>query len=71
MINTKIQSLNLFINSPLEQFEITALFGFTAPLLNYFNLTFTNLGLYTLLTFSLIVSLHLIVKKNIKILPSS
>jgi F-type H+-transporting ATPase subunit a len=61
---------NLFINSPLEQFEITSLFSFNAPLFSYITLTLTNLALYSLIAFFLILVLHLIADNNIKLLPN-
>jgi F-type H+-transporting ATPase subunit a len=61
---------NLFINSPLEQFEITSLFSFNAPLFAYISLTLTNLALYSLIAFFLILGLHLIADNNIKLLPN-
>jgi F-type H+-transporting ATPase subunit a len=61
---------NLFINSPLEQFEITSLLSVNAPLLDYINLTLTNLALYTLLILFLILSLHIYANNNTKLLPS-
>jgi len=69
-INLKELQSNLIINSPLEQFEITSLLGFSAPLLNYINITLTNLALYTLLILFLIISLHIVANNNIKLLPS-
>jgi F-type H+-transporting ATPase subunit a len=67
---TNLNQSNLFINSPLEQFEITSLLGFNSPLLGYINITLTNLALYSLLILFLIVSLHLVANNNIKLLPS-
>ena len=59
-----------FINSPLEQFEVTNLIGINAPILGYLNITLSNLGLYSLLVLFLIVSLHIISNNDNKILPS-
>ena len=36
---------NLFVNSPLEQFEVTNLISINAPILGYLNISLTNLGL--------------------------
>ena len=47
-----------FINSPLEQFEVTSLVGLNAPILGYFNLTLTNLALYSVLVILFIITLH-------------
>jgi F-type H+-transporting ATPase subunit a len=65
-----INVANLFINSPLEQFEITSLFSFNAPLFSYINLTLTNLGFYTLIALFLIVSLNIVADNNIRLLPN-
>lgn len=70
MLNTITRSANFFINSPLEQFEVTSLLSFNAPVLGYFNLTLTNLALYTGLIFSLIVGLHYMGNNESKLLPS-
>ena len=56
-----INQTNLFINSPLEQFEITSLLGFSAPLFGYINLTLTNLALYSLLVLLLIIFIFIII----------
>jgi F-type H+-transporting ATPase subunit a len=61
---------NIFINSPLEQFEVVSLISFNAPVLGYLNLTLTNLGLYFLITLFLIVSLHYFGNNNNKLVPS-
>jgi F-type H+-transporting ATPase subunit a len=55
----------------LEQFEITSLLGFNAPLLGYINFTLTNLGLYSLLILFLILALHIMANNNTKLLPSN
>ena len=39
LINNFTQS-NLFINSPLEQFEVTSLLGLNAPIFGYLNINF-------------------------------
>ena len=63
--------LNLtFINSPLEQFEVTSLVGLSAPIFGYFNLTLTNLALYSFLVFFLIIGLHLAANNNTRLVPS-
>jgi len=64
-----IQS-NLYINSPLEQFEVTSLLSLDAPIFGYIGLTLTNLALYSLLIFILIVGLHYMGNNDNKLLPS-
>src|ERR1043165_2431934 len=61
---------NTFINSPLEQFEVTNLIGLNAPILGYLNITLTNLALYSLLVLILIVGLHFLSNNNTKLVPS-
>ena len=58
------------IISPLDQFEVTNLIGLNAPVLGYLNISLTNLGLYTFIVFTTIVSLHYLSNNNHKILPS-
>ena len=60
----------IFINSPLEQFEVTSLVGFNAPIFGYLNLTLTNLALYSFLVLFLVISLHIIANNNTKLVPS-
>ena len=63
--------LNLtFINSPLEQFEVTSLIGLNAPIFGYFNLTLTNLALYCFLILFLVIGLHVVANNNAKLVPS-
>jgi F-type H+-transporting ATPase subunit a len=60
----------IFINSPLEQFEVTNLIGLNAPIFGYLNIALTNLSLYSFLTISLIIALHYYANNNTKLLPS-
>ena len=69
MLTTFNQS-NLFINSPLEQFEVTNLVGLNAPIFGYLNITLTNLALYSSLILFLIVGLHYMANNNTKLVPS-
>ena len=61
---------NFIINSPLEQFEVTSLLGLNIPLFGYFNLTLTNLGLYSIVVLFLVVGLHYAANNNTKLIPS-
>ena len=63
LINSNIS----FVNSPLEQFEVTNLIGINAPILGYLNITLTNLGLYSILVLFLIVGLHYAGNNEIKL----
>ena len=69
-LNTHIIPSNLIINSPLEQFEVTSLLGLNAPIFGYFNLTLTNLALYSTLVLFIVVSLHFMANNNTRLLPS-
>ena len=51
-------SITLFINSPLEQFEVLNLISINAPIFGFLNLSLTNLGLYSILVLSLIFLIH-------------
>lgn len=71
LINSNInQAPQLFINSPLEQFEVTSLVGLNAPIFGYLNLTLTNLALYSALILFLIIGLHYMGNNDTKLLPS-
>lgn len=61
---------NVFINSPLEQFEVTNLLGGTAPILGDFNLSLTNLGLYALIAAFLVLGLHIVANNSYSLIPS-
>jgi len=65
-----IKLSNLFILSPLEQFEVTSLLSFNAPILGHISLTLTNLALYSLLILFLILGLHYMGNNETKLLPS-
>jgi F-type H+-transporting ATPase subunit a len=69
MLMNIIQS-NFYINSPLEQFEVISLLSLDAPIFGYIGLTLTNLALYSLLIFILIVGLHYMGNNDTKLLPS-
>lgn len=60
----------IYINSPLEQFEVTNLIGLNAPIFGYLNITVTNLALYCVLVLFLVISLHVIANNNTKLVPS-
>lgn len=64
-----IQS-NFYINSPLEQFEVISLLSLDAPIFGYIGLTLTNLALYSILIFILIIGLHFMGNNETKLLPS-
>ena len=63
-------TLKLIINSPLEQFEVTNLLGFNAPIFGYFHLNLTNLSLYSILVLLLIISIHYFANNDNRLVPS-
>ena len=68
---------NLFINSPLEQFEVVSLASYNSPLFFNTSLTITNSALFTVLVLSLILFIHqnsgkdnLNFNKKMKLIPN-
>jgi F-type H+-transporting ATPase subunit a len=59
------------IYSPLDQFEVTNLLSFNAPILGNFNISLTNLGLYCIIAFTIIIGLHYFANNNFALVPSS
>lgn len=57
--------------SPLDQFEVTNLLSFNAPILGNFNISLTNLGLYCIIAFTIIIGLHYFANNNFALVPSS
>ena len=68
MLNNNINS---FINSPLEQFEVTNLISLNAPILGYLNISLTNLGLYSIIVLLIVLGLHYHANNDNKLVPSS
>ena len=64
-------SYNLFIFSPLSQFEVTNLIGVNAPILGNLHLNLTNLSLYSIFVFLTILGLHLYANNDNKITPNN
>lgn len=62
--------LNYFISSPLDQFEIRVLMGFTSPLLDFSSFNFTTFSLYSLIVLSTVLALNLLTTNNNKIIGS-
>jgi F-type H+-transporting ATPase subunit a len=61
---------NIFILSPLSQFEVTSLIGFNAPLLGHFNFSLTNLALYSLFILVIGIGLLFLGNNQSKLIPS-
>jgi F-type H+-transporting ATPase subunit a len=60
----------IFILSPLNQFEVVSLIGLNAPILGHLNITITNLVLYSCLILLIVVALHLYGNNDYKLIPS-
>jgi F-type H+-transporting ATPase subunit a len=60
----------LYILSPLSQFEVTSLIGLNAPILGYLNITLTNLGLYSIFVLFTVVGLHYLANNESNLIPS-
>lgn len=59
-----------YINSPLEQFEVSNLLSIHIPFLGYFTFTITNLSIYSILVLSLIIGLHFFGDNEGNLIPS-
>jgi F-type H+-transporting ATPase subunit a len=62
---------NLFIFSPLSQFEVSNLIGVNAPILGNLHLNLTNLSLYSIFVLITILGLHLYANNDNKIIPNN
>jgi F-type H+-transporting ATPase subunit a len=62
---------NIFINSPLEQFEVVNLIGINAPILGHLNILLTNLALYSSFIFLVVIGLHFYGNNDNKIIPNN
>ena len=59
-----MNKITIFINSPLEQFEVSSLLSLNAPILGYLNISLTNLALYSIIVLSLIISIKILYNKK-------
>ena len=59
------------VYSPLEQFEVVSFINLNAPVLGYFNLSLTNLGLYAIVTGFIVIGLHIISNNDAKLVPNN
>jgi F-type H+-transporting ATPase subunit a len=60
----------LYINSPLEQFEVVNLISLNAPIFGHMNIALTNLALYTLIVLTILISFHILGNNDVKLIPS-
>jgi F-type H+-transporting ATPase subunit a len=61
----------IFILSPLNQFEVSSLIGLNAPILGYLNITVTNLALYSCFILFILLGFHLYGNNESKIIPNN
>jgi F-type H+-transporting ATPase subunit a len=61
---------NLFIQSPLSQFEVVNLIGVNAPILGNLHLNLTNLGLYASFVLFIILGLHIYGNNDSRLIPN-
>lgn len=60
----------MFLYSPLDQFEVTSLVSVQLPIFGYVNFSFTNLGLYTIITVYVLLAFHFMASNNRKLIPN-
>lgn len=60
----------MFINSPLEQFEINTYISLTSSIADFSWLSLTNFGVYTIIVFSIVIALHTLSIGNNGIIPT-
>ena len=65
-----MSNINLFILSPLSQFEVTSLIGINAPILGYIHISLTNLALYSIFILLIVVGLHFYGNNDNNLIPS-
>lgn len=56
--------------SPLDQFEVTSLLSFNAPIIGIFNLSITNFAIYSILILFLFTSLHFYGDNESNLIPN-
>jgi len=62
---------NLFILSPLSQFEVVNLIGVSAPIIGNLHINLTNLTLYSIFIVIIITGLHIYGNNDSKLIPNS
>jgi F-type H+-transporting ATPase subunit a len=62
---------NIFILSPLSQFEVVNLIGMNAPVLGHLHINLTNLSLYSSFILFIILGLHFYGNNDSKLIPSN
>jgi F-type H+-transporting ATPase subunit a len=60
----------LFVLSPLSQFEVTNLIGLNAPIFGHLNITLTNLALYACFILLIVVGFHLYGNNDSNLIPN-
>jgi len=60
----------MFIFSPLDQFEVVSLLGFSSSLIGNFHISLTNFGLYSLIILFIVIGLHILSNNENSLIPS-
>ena len=60
----------MLIFSPLDQFEVVSLLGFSSALIGNFHISLTNFGLYSLIILFIIIGLHILSNNESSLIPS-
>lgn len=60
----------IYILSPLNQFEVINLIGLNVPILGHFNITITNLAFYSFLILFVVTALYYYGNNDYKLIPS-
>lgn len=63
--------MNIILYSPLEQFEVVPLILITAPIVGDFVLSLTNLGLYTMITVTIVLGLSIVGNNMHRLVPNA
>lgn len=60
----------MLIYSPLDQFEIISILGFSSALFGNIHISLTNFGLYSFIVLFIIIGLHLLGNNENSLIPS-
>ncbi len=60
----------MFIYSPLDQFEVVSLLGFSSALIGNFHISLTNFGLYSIIILFIVISFHILSNNENSLIPS-
>ena len=61
----------VYVTSPLDQFEIRNFIVLELPILNYIQISLTNIGFYLIISLSIALILNILANNSNKILANS